>query len=117
GLVADVDDARRHVAALGALLPGGAISVIGDELTRLTSTDHGALGLAFAISLLLSIWSANAGMKALIDGLNVAYETHETRGFLRLNAISLGFTCGAIVLAVLALGVLVAAPGLAPALG
>ena len=35
---------------------------------------------------------ANAGMKAVIDGLNTAYEEREKRGLLTLNAISLLFT-------------------------
>ena len=37
------------------------------------------------------MWSANAGMKAIIDALNVAYEETEKRGFIRLNLISLCF--------------------------
>jgi membrane protein len=90
------------------VLPGGAVSVIGDELTRLTKSDHGALGLAFAVSLLISIWSANAGVKALIDGLNVAFGAHERRGFVKLTLVSLAFTVGLIV-AMIAGMVLVAA--------
>jgi membrane protein len=117
GLVADVDEARRQVLALHGLLPGGAVSVLGDQLARLAVADHGGLGLAFVISLLLSIWSANAGVKALIEALNVAFETREVRGFLTLNLLSLGFTAGAIVLAVVAIVVVAAAPGVLATLG
>jgi membrane protein len=112
GLVADVADARKQVLSLAGLLPGGAISVIGDELTRLTTTDHGALGLAFAVSLATSIWSSNAGAKALMEGLNVAYEAREKRNFLHLTLVSLAFTVGGIVLAVCGIGFVVAAPAL-----
>ena len=108
GLIADIADAERQIAALAGVLPGGAVSVIGDELTRLTASDHGALGLAFAVSLVISIWSANAGVKALIDGLNVAYEAHERRGFVKLTLVSLAFTVGLIVAAIAGM-VLVAA--------
>ena len=96
------------MTALAGALPGGALSVIGDELSRLASTDHGALGFAFAASLLVSIWSANAGVKALIDGLNVAYEAHERRNFIHLTLVSLGFTVG-IIVAAIAGGVVLAA--------
>jgi membrane protein len=112
GLVADAGDAQRHVLALAGLLPGGALSVISDELTRLTSTDHGALGIAFTVSLATSIWSSNAGAKGLIEALNVAYETPERRGFVRLTLISLSFTLGAILLAIGALTLAVVAPAL-----
>ena len=112
GLVADVHDVEKQIASMGALMPGGAISVVGDQLTRLTTTDHGALGLAFVVSLLVSIWSANSGVKALIDGLNVAYEARERRGFIKLTLVSLAFTLGLIVAAIAGMVALAAAPPL-----
>jgi membrane protein len=42
-------------------------------------------------------------MKAIIDALDVVYEEREKRGFLKLNAISLAFTFGGLVAALLAL--------------
>ena len=110
GLFADVDDARRLLSQLNGLLPGGALSVLSDQLVRLAATDNGQLGLAFVVSLLISVWSANAGIKALFAGLNVAYEARERRRFIRLNLISLAFTAGAIVLAVVGIAAMVAAP-------
>jgi membrane protein len=117
GLVANVGDAERQVAALHGLLPGGAISVIGDQLARVIRTDHASLGLTFAASLAFSLWSANAGMKALIAGLDVAYEVKERRGFFTLNAISLTFTLGAILFAMAAVSAVVAAPAVLRRLG
>ena len=110
GLVSNVDDARRQIIGMGGVLPGGAVTIIGDQMTRLTSTDHTHLGLAFALSLLVSIWSANAGVKALMSGLNVAYEEHEKRSLVPLNLTSLAFTIGMTLLAVAAIAALVAAP-------
>jgi membrane protein len=112
GLIANVKDAERQIGAMAGVLPGGAISVVGDALTRLTATDHGALGLAFAVSLVVSIWSANAAIKALIDGLNVAYEAHERRNFVKLTLVSLALTVGIIAAAIVGLALLAAAPPL-----
>jgi membrane protein len=109
-LFADVDDARRLLSQLNGLLPGGALSVLSDQLVRLADADNGKLGAAFAVSLLVSVWSANAGIKALFAGLNVAYEAKETRRFIQLNLISLAFTAGAIIMAVIAISAMVAAP-------
>ena len=39
------------------------------------------LEAAFAVSTLISVWSANAGMKALFDGLNIAYGETEKRPY------------------------------------
>jgi membrane protein len=116
GLIADAADAQRQIAGLAGLMPGGAIKVLSDNLQRLANTNSGGLSLAFAVSLAVSVWSANSGVKALIAGLNVAYEAKERRGFIRLNLVSLAFTVGAIALAVVMLGVVVVAPAILGAL-
>ncbi len=117
GLFANVEDARRLVAASEGLLPGGAISVLSEQLTRLAKADHGSLGRAFAVSLAVSIWSANAGIKAMIEALNLAYEARERRGLLHLNLVTLGFTAGAILFSVLAAAFVIAAPEVFSGLG
>jgi membrane protein len=66
--------------------------------------------LAFAFSLGLALWSANAGMKAVIDALNVTYNEKEKRGFIKLNLISLALTGGAILSLLVALGSIVVLP-------
>jgi membrane protein len=110
GLFADVGDARRQILTLRGILPGGAVSVLGDEMSRLAALPHAGLSVTFAVSLLVSVWSANAGVKALIGGLNVAYEEHDHRSFLRLNLVSLTFTLGAILFSLVAAASLVLAP-------
>ena len=52
------------------------------------------LGAGFSRQLPAAVWSANGGMKAIIDALNVVYEEDEKRGFFKLNAVSLAFTFG-----------------------
>jgi membrane protein len=115
GLFADVEGARKQVLALHGLLPEGAIEVVGDQMVRLTGANHAGLGLTFLISLLVSLWSANAGVKAVMAGLNVAYEEEEKRNFLRLNVVSLGLTVGSTLFSVAAVAGLVALPATPPA--
>ena len=117
GLISNVEDARRQIVGLGGMLPGGAVTVIGDQMTRLSASNHAHLGAAFALGLLVSIWSANAGVKALINGLNVAYEVHERRNFIQLNLVSLAFTIGLTLLAVVGVATVVAAPQVLTTLG
>jgi membrane protein len=110
GLFGDLQGARRQIAAFHGVLPGGGVSVLSDQITRLALTSHASLGLTFFVSLLLSIWTSNAGMKGLIGGLNVAYECRERRNFLVLNLVSLGFTAAAILFSIVAMAAIVAAP-------
>jgi hypothetical protein len=65
------------------------------------------------VSLLLAIWSANGGVKAIIDALNVVYDEKEKRGFFKLNAISLAFTVGGVFGILTAIGLVIGAPDLA----
>jgi membrane protein len=61
------------------------------------------LGLTFISGLSVSLWSANAAMKSLFDTF-IGYTEKEKRGFLKLNAMSSGFTLAAIVFVLAALG-------------
>ena len=58
----------------------------------------------------LALWSANAGVKAVIDALNVVYDEREKRSFIKLNALSLAFTCGGIAALLLMVSAVVAFP-------
>jgi len=66
--------------------------------------------MSFLIALGVSLWSANGGIKAIFDALNVIYEEEETRGFIKLNAQSLLFTVAIIGFLVVALVCVVALP-------
>jgi len=110
GLVGDVAGAQRQIAGLAGLLPAGGVSVLSEQMTRLAATPAASLQLTFLVSLLFSVWSANAGMKGLIFGLNVAYELRERRNFVVLNLVSLAFTAAAIGFAMLAMSAIVAVP-------
>jgi uncharacterized BrkB/YihY/UPF0761 family membrane protein len=49
-------------------------------------------------------------MKALFDALNVVYGEEERRSFLKLNAVSLAFTLGALLFMVFALAAIAVLP-------
>lgn len=110
GLFADPSTIRQHLNDLSSVLPGGATDVIGDQLQRLTSQPPSKLGFASVFGLAVSLWSANAGMKALFDALNVVYGEEEKRSFLKLNALSLAFTLGALLFLIIALAAIAVLP-------
>jgi membrane protein len=110
GLVADASTIDRHLSLASGILPSGAVDILHEQLTRLSSNRVSALSFGFVSGLLFALWSANSGTKAVIDGLNVAYGETEKRSFIRLNLISLVFTLGAFLLLTLAVGAVVVAP-------
>ncbi|CAN7608686.1 YihY/virulence factor BrkB family protein [Phenylobacterium sp. LjRoot164] len=103
GLFADPADVRDHLDSLSAVLPAGAISLIGDQLARATAARAEGLSLAFVIGLAVALWSANGAMKAMITGVNIAYEERERRGLVGKILIPLAFTVGGLLLAIIAI--------------
>lgn len=110
GLFADANVINDHLAQLHAVLPTGAVEIIGDQVKRIAAKPSGTLSLTFFTGLLVSIWSANAAMKAMFDALNVVYEEEEKRNFFMLNLRSLTFTVGGLFFIVLALNAIVVVP-------
>src|SRR5262245_44454201 len=47
GLFADPNTIRMHLDELSTLLPGGAIEIVGDQLTRVASGGTSTLGVTF----------------------------------------------------------------------
>ena len=110
GLVADASTIDRHLSLASGILPSGAVDILHEQLTRLTSKRTSSLSFGFVFGLLFALWSANSGTKAVINGLNVAYGETEKRSFIRLNLISLAFMLGAFLLLTLAVGAVVVTP-------
>jgi membrane protein len=81
-----------------------------DQVNRLAAKGDAKLGFGFVVGLAVALWSANSGMKAILDALNVVYEEKEKRGFIKLNLVLLCFTLAAIIAALLALGAVVVMP-------
>jgi membrane protein len=120
GLFANPSTIGDNLQTLALMLPEGAFRIVQEQISHVVSKGNTQLGATFLFGLGLAIWSANAGVKSVIDALNVAYEEPEERGFLRLNLVSLTFTVGGIVALLLMVGAVVAFPlaldhiGLAP---
>jgi membrane protein len=106
-LFADAKTVNDHMAFISGFLPEGTFSIIQDQVGRVLSKGDMKLGSAFLGSLLLAVWSANGGMKAIIDALNVVYDEKEKRGFIKLNAVSLAFTVGGVIGILFAIGLVV----------
>lgn len=110
GLFSDAGSIAKHLDQVSGFLPGGAIEIAREQLTRVASKGNHTLGVTFLIGLVVSLWSANAAMKSLFDTLNIVYDEKEKRGFFYLNALSLGFTIAGIGLIIAALGAVVVLP-------
>jgi membrane protein len=92
------------------VVPAEAYSIVQDQIARVIAKGQAGLGLGFAVGLLLTLWSANAGMRALMDALNIVDEEKEKRTFIWLNLVSLAFTVAGIFAVLAAVGAVAVAP-------
>jgi len=116
GLFNDRSTIGAHLTLLMGVMPSGGIDILKDQLTRLTSTPNTTLSLTLVISLVVALWSASSGIKALFDAMNIAYDETEKRNFFALNLLALAFTIGAAFAAIVFLSVVVVMPAVLNAL-
>ena len=110
GLFADARTISTHLILLSGILPAGVLGLVGDQVRLVAQQSNNTLGGAFAISLALALYSANSGIVALFDALNVVYNEREARHPVRLYATTFAFTLAGVVFTVLALTGVVALP-------
>ncbi|GAA6175921.1 hypothetical protein GCM10007927_31960 [Sulfitobacter pacificus] len=73
GLVADPAEVVVQLEDLRELMPAGVFDIIHQQVVSLVSASSDTLGWAGVVSLLLALWSARAGVGAMITGLNSVY--------------------------------------------
>jgi hypothetical protein len=110
GLFADSSKIATLLGNLSGFLPSSVLDIVRDQLQRLTEHSRSTLEFTFLFTLALSLWSVNAGTKALIDALNIVYGERERRSLVRLNLVALALTAGAIFFALIAVGITLVLP-------
>jgi membrane protein len=117
GLIMAPDEIAEHMELLTSLLPKEAADILQAGLMGLAESQSGTLSIGAVIGFVVALFSARAGLDALMTAANIAYSAQEKRGLIRRLLVSLALTLGAILGFVLLLLLAVAAPLLWQALG
>jgi membrane protein len=117
GLVADPIEVERQLSGWVAGLPPGAREVVQDQLYDLVRTPASALGVGFVVSVVGALWAASSGMKALLTGINIAYDEEERRGFFRLRLTAMGLMVLMIAMGLAYLALVAVIPALFDVIG
>jgi membrane protein len=116
-LFANAATISKHLSIVSDIVPAGSLDLLSGEIARIAAKSDGKLTFGFGLGLGIALWSANAGMKAIFDALNIIYDEEEKRGLVWLNVVSLFFTVCAIAAAGLAVALVVVFPLLLVASG
>jgi membrane protein len=111
GLAADPVQIQQQFESFKQMIPPQAFTLLKEQMQNIADSNEAA-GWAAAISIVLALWSASKGIKALIEGLNIMYREAEKRNFIRLSLQALLMTLSAMVGAVIAISLIALLPAM-----
>jgi membrane protein len=100
----------NDIAQLSDVVPANVLTIVHEQAARIASNSSRTLSLGLVIGILISLWSAMSGVKAVIDALNVIYEQRESRSLIKLNLVALVFTLLGFAAFLLAMAAIVVLP-------
>jgi membrane protein len=92
GLLFNTSTITGNLSLLNDVVPPNVLGIVSEQANRIAANSGRALSVGIIVGILVSVWSAMSGVKAMIDALNVIYEQQEGRSFIRLNLVALIFT-------------------------
>ena len=116
GLIADPGVVDSQLELMRELIPEQIFLLLEDKLSRLLSAQSGMLGWTTAVSIAIALWSARAGVGALMTGLT-AVHGRANRGVVWHALTALALTVVLIAMAGAALLLIVVTPVVLSAFG
>jgi membrane protein len=110
GLFFNTSTITSNLSLLNDLVPGNVLGIVQEQASRIASNSGRTLSIGIVVGIVVSLWSAMSGVKAVIDALNVIYEQKECRSFLKLNLVALIFTLAGFAAFLLAIATIVVLP-------
>jgi membrane protein len=100
GLVADTDDLVREAESALENSPAPTRDFVVEQIRSVAEGSSSSAGVAAAIGIVVSIFSASGAVGNLMEALNVVFDRRENRNFATKRLTAIGLLIGAIVLVV-----------------
>jgi len=117
GLFFDLAGVEPQLAVLEAVLPADGFRLIAARVQELIAKPAALLGWGAGLSATLALWSASAGIRAVLGALNLAHGQSERRHPLVFYATALLLTLSGIAAVIIGLAFLVLLPSLLDVMG
>ncbi len=108
-LISDPNVVIAQLDQMQGILPNDVYDIINAQVVSLVTTSTGTLGWAGTVSVLAALWSARAGVGAMMIGLNSVYN-ERNRNAARHYVRALVLTFGLVMVGIVALITVVIAP-------
>lgn len=110
GLIYEPGELVAVLEGAAAVVPPDVSQILLDQARSVAGGDGSGLSVGLFLGLSLALWSASSGVGSLVQGLNVAYDEKETRGFVVLRLRTLAMTIAMMVGLIVAAALIVAVP-------
>lgn len=97
-------------ATLASLMPNEAYGIIESQIKDVIDTGDRTFSAGIIVSLGIAVFSAGAGIRAMMRAMNVAYEEVETRNFLMFYFHAALMTVGSFIFIWVSLSVIIGVP-------
>src|SRR5262245_15453628 len=98
------------VAGLGQFAPPEFLSIVTDQIRKISGDQQGGL---LTLGILTALWSSSAAMTAIIDTLNHAYGVQEGRSWWKVRLLAIVLTVGVALFVLLSFALIIVGPQLA----
>ena len=112
GYFADINDIQGIANTIRPLMPEQAWTLISEQIAAVISAPNDELSFRILISLLFALYTAGAGIRALLRAMNVAYGEDEKRNIFVFYLTAVGMTLGLFVFVYTTLAVVIVVPAL-----
>ncbi|SFR11415.1 YihY/virulence factor BrkB family protein [Poseidonocella sedimentorum] len=92
GLLFDPAQVTAQIETVSSIVPDAAAEIIIGQASSVAGSDEDGLGIAAILGLGLALYSASNGVGSLIQGINLAYDERDSRGFVAGYALRFALT-------------------------
>jgi membrane protein len=117
GILGDPAELEAMFDRIASVFPAPTAQFLNDQLDTLFNASTGGLGLATGVSLLVTLWSASASVKALMTGISAVYEESTVGRGLMVRLWALVSTLALILVVVILVALAAFLPRILDALG
>lgn len=110
GLIMDPAQVQQQMSQAASILPEQTTTMISGILEGIANKSGGTLGWSLVLSILFALWSAQQGTKAVFEGINIAYNQVDERGFFKSNGLTLLFTLVGIIVGIISITLVIVFP-------
>jgi len=112
GLFSDPKFISEQLQNLENFLPAESLKILADQASSISSSNEAALGLGFIVGLILAVYATTKGVRALMKGLNIAFNVRERRNIVLQTYTAFALTFGMMIYLLFSLSLIALMPAI-----